>query len=82
MHPICGTPIIGLLLERLRNTKLVDQIILATSEDPQNQPLAQYVRELGFTVYLGNENDVLDRYYQAAREAEADTVVLITGDCP
>jgi glutamate-1-semialdehyde 2,1-aminomutase len=73
---------IGLLLERLAKAKLVDQIVLATSQDPRNDALASYVRELGYLVYRGSEDDVLDRYYQAATEVGADTVVRITGDCP
>ena len=73
---------IGLLLERLKNSKLVDQIVLATSEDSRDDPLAKYVYELGYSVHRGSENDVLDRYYHAAKKAEADSVVRITGDCP
>jgi len=82
MQPICGTPMIGLLLERLSRARHVDQIVLATSSDPRNEPLAQYVRRLGFEVYRGSEDDVLDRYYQAAKMTRADVVVRITGDCP
>ena len=82
MRLICGTPMIGLLLNRLANSKLIDQIVLATSEDPRNDPLVKYVCKLGYSVYRGSEDDVLDRYYQAAKEAEADFVVRITGDCP
>ena len=82
MRPICGTPLIGLLLERLATAQRIDQIVLATSEDERSEPLAKYVRELGYAVYQGSENDVLDRYYQAAKKANADTVVRITGDCP
>ena len=82
MRAICGIPMIGLLLERLKNSKLVDQIVLATSEDPRNDLLAKYVRDLQYTVFRGSEDNVLDRYYQAAKEAEADSVVRITGDCP
>jgi glutamate-1-semialdehyde 2,1-aminomutase len=82
MRAICGTPMIGLLLTRLKNSKLVDQIVLATSEDPRNDPLTKYVRDLEYTVYRGSEDDVLDRYYQAAKETGADSVVRITGDCP
>lgn len=73
---------ICVLIERLGKAKLIDQIVLATSSDPRNGPLVQYVRELGYTVYQGSENDVLDRYYQAASEVSADIVVRITGDCP
>ena len=82
MQPICGTPMIGLLLERLSKAKCIDRIILATSSDSRNEPLTEYVRSLGFEVYPGSEDDVLDRYYQAAKKAGADVVVRITGDCP
>lgn len=81
-QPICGTPMIGLLLKRLSKSTRIDQVILATSSDPRNKPLINYVRQLGYSVYQGNETDVLDRYYQVAKEAKADTVVRITGDCP
>ena len=82
MRPICGTPMIGLLLERLAQSERIDQIVLATSEDQRNEPLVTYVRQLGYEVYQGSEDDVLDRYYQAARRMKAETVVRITGDCP
>lgn len=82
MREICGTPMIGLLLKRLANSKRIDQIVLATPASPRNEPLAQYVRDLGYTVFQGSEDDVLDRYYHAAKEVGADTVVRITGDCP
>ncbi len=82
MQTICGMPMIGLLLKRLANSKRIDKIILATSGDLRNDPLAEYVQTLGYTVFRGSEEDVLDRYYHAAKEAEADLVVRITGDCP
>jgi len=82
MQPIVGIPMIGLLLGRLSKARLVDHIVLATSEDQHNDVLVRYVRKLGYDVYQGSEDDVLDRYYQAAKVAKAGTVVRITGDCP
>ena len=82
MQTICGTPMIGLLLERLSKARRIDQIVIATSKDPRNESLARYVSELGFKVFRGSEDDVLDRYFEAAKEAGADAVVRITGDCP
>ena len=82
MQPIGGMPMIGLLLERLANSKRVEQIVLATSEDSCNEELANYVFGLGYTVYRGSEDDVLDRYYRTAMEAKADVIVRVTGDCP
>jgi len=82
MRPICGIPMIGLLLQRLSNAKRIDEVVLATSEDPSNEPLAAYVHGLGYSVHRGSEHDVLDRYYRAARAAGAQIVVRVTGDCP
>jgi len=82
MRPICGTPMIGLLLGRLAKAGRIDQIVLATSEDPKNEPLARYVHNLGYEVFRGSEEDVLDRYHAAAKLYGADVVVRVTGDCP
>lgn len=82
MKPISGTPMIELLLSRLAKAKSIDQIVLATSTDERNTPLVAHVEKLGYTCVRGSENDVLDRYLMAARQAKADIVVRITGDCP
>lgn len=82
MRLIGGKPMIELLLSRLAKAKRIDHILLATSADPRNQPLADHVRSLGYEVFQGSENDVLDRYYQAAKPHQPGTVVRITGDCP
>ena len=82
MQPICGTPMIGLLLQRLSKANNISKIVLATSEHQRNDTLSRYVCELGYTVYKGSEDDVLDRFYQAAKSEKADVVVRITGDCP
>jgi glutamate-1-semialdehyde 2,1-aminomutase len=82
MKPIRGTPLIEILLLRLARAKQIDGIVLATSQERENGPLAEHVQQLGHVVYRGSENDVLDRYYHAATLAGADIVVRITGDCP
>jgi len=82
MIPVCGTPLIGLLLERLSKARRIDRIVLATSVDARNDPLTRYVESIGYPVFRGSESDVLDRYYQAARQFSADVVVRVTGDCP
>ena len=82
MRTINNVPMIELLLRRLAGSKRIDKIILATSEDSRNAPLVDHVRSLGYTVFQGSENDVLDRYYQSALSSNPDTVVRITGDCP
>lgn len=82
MKPIGGVPMIEILLSRLSRATEVNQIVVATSVDERNQPLVEHVRKLGYACEQGNENDVLDRYVQAARAHQADVVVRITGDCP
>jgi glutamate-1-semialdehyde 2,1-aminomutase len=82
MRTILGVPMIELLLARLSRSKQINQIVLATSQDARNQPLVDHVRGLGYEVYQGSEDDVLDRYYQAASVYQPETVVRVTGDCP
>jgi glutamate-1-semialdehyde 2,1-aminomutase len=75
-------PMIEVLLSRLSKSKEIEKIILATSNMPINKLLAEHVNKLGYDVFLGSENDVLDRYYQASLKYSPDVVVRITGDCP
>lgn len=82
MRPINGVPMIELLLRRLAKAKRISRTILATSDNPRNQPLADHVRSLGYEVFQGSENDVLGRFYQAAKSHQPEAVVRITGDCP
>lgn len=82
LRPVGGVPLIQLLLNRLNRSKLISKIVLATSEDESNDELVETVKAIGYDVFRGDENDVLDRYYQAAKEHDADVVVRITGDCP
>ena len=82
MKQIGKRAMIDLLLARLARAEEVDEIVLATSLDPSNLPLVEHVATLGYRCWQGSENDVLDRYWEAAKQAEADIVVRITGDCP
>lgn len=82
MKPIGGAPMIEVLLARLAGAEQISEIMVATSVDSRNQPLADHVDALGYKCYRGSEDDVLDRYLQAARSVSADVLVRITGDCP
>lgn len=79
---VCGKPLIQRVLERTRQAALLDDVCLATTLSPADDPLAGLAQGLGFAVFRGHEQDVLDRYYQAALGLKAETVVRITGDCP
>ena len=77
-----GKSLIEILFSRLARSKKIDKIILATSESEDNDSLEEEVKKLGFEVFRGSENDVLGRFYQAARKHAPEVVVRITGDCP
>lgn len=82
MKPILGIPMIELLLNRLSKAEGISQIVVATSTNVKNDVLEEHVSKLGFQVFRGDEDDVLQRFVDAARYTNADVVVRITGDCP
>lgn len=82
MKEVVSLPMIELLLKRLARAKTLTGIVLATSVDPRNQPLVDFVRGLGFACEQGSENNVLERFVAAGQAHQADVVVRITGDCP
>jgi glutamate-1-semialdehyde 2,1-aminomutase len=82
LKKVCGKPLIEILLHRLSRAKKIDKIILATSVSKENDSLTETVEKLGFDVFRGSEDDVLDRYYEAAKPYSLEAVVRITGDCP
>jgi len=82
MKKAANKPLIQHLIERLSNSSLIEEIVLATTQRPIDDALAEFIQGLGYKVFRGSENDVLDRYYQAAKEIKTDVVVRITGDCP
>lgn len=82
MKKILGKPMIGHLFQRLSLCKRIDKIILATSSLPENDVMCEYVQKQGFDIYRGSEDDVLDRFYQAAKQYDPQGIVRITGDCP
>lgn len=82
MTEILGKPLIGYLLERLGYSKKLNKILLVTSVSKSNDELCKYSHQMGIEVFRGDEDDVLDRYYQAALLNKIKTIVRITGDCP
>ena len=82
LRQIADKPLIELLLTRLSCSTEIDQIVVATSEEPLNNKLQLFVESLGFQCSRGSEKDVLKRFYESAKSFNADIVVRITGDCP
>lgn len=79
---IYGKSAIGHILERMLAFDKLDEIVLATPDSPENLPLQEEGRRYGVSVFAGNEDDVLDRLYQAAKAHQADIIVHVGGDQP
>jgi glutamate-1-semialdehyde aminotransferase/spore coat polysaccharide biosynthesis protein SpsF (cytidylyltransferase family) len=79
---VAGHPVLWHVVRRLRRARLVNQIVIATSQNSADDVVARFCEQESVCCFRGSENDVLDRYYQAARAGSADVVVRITADCP
>jgi spore coat polysaccharide biosynthesis protein SpsF len=79
---IAGEPMLVRVVERTRRARLLDGFIVATTTEPDADAIETLCRERGYPVYRGSPQDVLDRCYQAARQANAEIIVRITADCP
>ena len=80
--PLAGEPMLTRLIERLRRVHRADGIVVATTTNTSDDPIAALCTQLGVPCYRGSEYDVLSRYADAARLHGADVVVRITSDCP
>jgi spore coat polysaccharide biosynthesis protein SpsF len=79
---LAGEPMLVRCINRVVRCKLLDQIVIATTEEPVDDAIVDLCNKRGWYYFRGSELDVLDRYYQAAKLNEADVVVRITSDCP
>ena len=79
---IAGQPMLQRVFVRTSRADTVTETIFATTIDPSDDPVAEYCDFSGIPFTRGSLYDVLDRYYQAAKQANADVVVRITADCP
>lgn len=82
LKPLLGQPMILRQVERLKRARTIDRLIIATSVGPEDDALAALCRENGLDCYRGSLEDVLDRYYQAAKPWNPAYVMRLTGDCP
>lgn len=77
-----GKPMLGYLIERLKAVPSLDQIVIAMTDRPNDDPLQAFVESQGITAYRGSEDDVMGRVLQAAQANSADVICEVTGDCP
>ena len=82
LSDIAGQPMLARVLARTARATSVHQVLVATTTNASDNPLAACCDSMSISYTRGSLYDVLDRYYQAASEAQAAVVVRITGDCP
>ena len=82
MKMIDGEPMIYRICQALEKSKMVKKIVVVTSENKDDDKLVDFLRKNKIKYFRGSKNDVLERYYQAAKKFSADLIVRITGDCP
>ena len=82
MMNIGAKPILQWVIERAGSSSLIDKVIVATSVKTQDDTIEELCKRLDVGCFRGSEEDVLDRYYNAARAYKAETIVRITSDCP
>ncbi|NQT90392.1 MAG: glycosyltransferase family protein [Candidatus Omnitrophica bacterium] len=82
LSDILGRPMIFRIVERLKMCKSLSNIVVATSTDKRDDAVEESCKRHGLTFYRGQEQDLTDRFYQAAKLFNADAVLRVTADCP
>lgn len=82
LKDLAGEPVLAQCVERTRLARTLNEVVIATTTQPADEAIMQLCEERGWSWFRGSEDDVLDRYYQAATQYQADVVVRITSDCP
>lgn len=82
LKDIHGRTMLARVVRRVKRSKLIDEIVVATTTEPDDEFIVEECKLLGVSYFRGSEQDVLDRYYVTAKYFFADSVVRITSDCP
>jgi len=77
-----GKPVLEHVIMNAKCIRGLDKVILAVPDTPESEPMLKLAQKLDIDNFCGSENNVLDRYYQAARFFDLDIIIRITGDCP
>lgn len=79
---LCGEPALIRLIGRLRQSKYIDEIVIATTMNSQDDIVVETAKQAGVRYYRGDENDVLARTVEAAESVDSEFIVQVTSDCP
>ncbi len=82
LKKVLNKPLLAYQIERLQRVTLADKIVIATTSNETDKPIVELCQDFYITYFRGSEEDVLARYYLAAKKYQADLVVRVTSDCP
>lgn len=82
LEEVAGRPLLWHVVHRVRAAQLIDNVVVATSVDKFDDAIADFCEKNSITCFRGDHDDVLDRFYHAAKKHKSDVVVRITADCP
>ncbi|PJG59347.1 cytidylyltransferase domain-containing protein [Aeromonas cavernicola] len=82
LKELCGEPMLARQIERLQRSQRLDKLLVATSDQPADRAIATLCEKLGVPCFCGPLDDVLLRFYLAARPYNPTHIVRLTGDCP
>ena len=82
LKDLFGKTVLQRMIERVRRSKKVDEVVVVTSIEKNNLPIIKLCAELGVRVGIGSEDDALDRFSQTAKLLEPKYVIRLTADCP
>jgi Spore coat polysaccharide biosynthesis protein F, CMP-KDO synthetase homolog len=82
MKEVSGHPVLYHVIERVSRSRMINEVVVATTFEKEDLAILEFCAGMGIRVFAGSEEDVLDRYYQAAKLCKPDHVVRITADCP
>jgi spore coat polysaccharide biosynthesis protein SpsF len=82
LQDLAGRPMLAQQIRRLRQCATADEIVVATTDKPDDDPVVELARREGVAWFRGSETDVLGRFVGAAAQSRAEVVVRTTADCP
>lgn len=82
LKEIQGKSLLQIHIDRIKQSKLTDDIYIATTIKPDDKAIESVAEALNVKCYRGSENDVLDRFYQTVKDIAPDFVIRLTSDCP
>lgn len=82
LKPILSKPMLWHIVNRLKQSKLIDEVVIATSVKKEDDKIIRFCNKNKIKCFRGSENDVLNRFYETAKHYQAEIVIRITADCP